>query len=98
MKKIVVTILLILLTISVFSQELEIRKISKNGYEFTHDINRGISFYGGRIEGQFDEIGSVEITNNTVTILFKGGTKKRDVLRVLSEVSLIFNHKKYVLI
>lgn len=98
MKKTVLTILLVLSSIVTFSQELEIRKVGKDGYEFNHNINQTISFYGCRLESQFQEIESVEINDTTVTILFKDKTKKKDVLRVLSEVSLIFNHKKYVLI
>jgi hypothetical protein len=97
MKKIL-TLLFIIFSLQLFSQDLEIKKISKTNYEFNHDIDQDISIYSERIKIQFEEISDIKISNQKVEISFKKGTKGKDISRILSEISLIFNHQKYILI
>jgi len=97
MKKIL-TLLFIIFSLQLFSQDLEIKKISKANYEFIHDIDQDISIYSERIKIQFEEISDIKISNQKVEISFKKGTKGKDISRILSEISLIFNHQKYILI
>ena len=97
MKKIL-TFLFIIFSLQLFSQDLEIKKISKNTYEFNHDIDQDVSIYSERIKIQFEEISDIKISNQKVEVFFKKGTSNKDISRILSEISLIFNHQKYILI
>lgn len=96
--KIILTILTLLLSISLFSQDLRIKRINEISYEFNHNIDYDVSIYESRIESQFDKIKKIKINNQKVEILFSEETKKEDILNILSEISIIFNHKNYILI
>lgn len=97
MKKIL-TFLFIILSLQLFSQDLEIKKISKTNYEFYHTIDQDVSVYSDRIKSQFVEIYNIKIIGKKVEVFFNEGTDNKDISRVLSEISLIFNHQKYILI
>jgi hypothetical protein len=99
MKKLILTLSLLIISIIGLSQDLQIRKINKVNYEFNHTIDYDISsVYEDRIKSTFLEINEIKIDSNKVEISFKNGTSKKDISRVLSEISLIFNHQKYILI
>jgi hypothetical protein len=87
MKKIL-TILFIIFSLQLFSQDLEIKKISKTNYEFYHDIDQDISVYSERIKIQFEEVSDIKIVSKKVEVFFKEETSNKNISKVLSEISL----------
>lgn len=98
MKKIIITLTILIISIIGFSQDLKIKKINNLNYEFNNNIDYDIStLYEDRIKSNFLEINEIKINSNKVEIFFKKGTSEKDISRVLSEICLIFNHQKYIL-